>query len=117
MDVANPPTLLLLVDGILGCVADKQCERVIAEGSRRCSEDDDMRCHATAHSLKCAEEREVGLQFLRKTFPLLDRWAQWYLITQRPGAEGWGGTGSRSPVGAFQVCARLDREMLARTCG
>lgn len=46
---------------------------------------------------------EATMQFLTKAQPLLDQWMRWMLVTQRPGAKGWGGTANGSPVGAFQV--------------
>ena len=48
-------------------------------------------------------ELKATAEFLRKAYPLLDRWMRWLLVTQRPGAEGWGGQTKRAPLGAFQV--------------
>lgn len=51
--------------------------------------------------------------FLRKAYPLLDLWMRWLLITQRPGATGWGGQANGAPLGAFQVSRLI---LLASKC-
>lgn len=63
-------------------------------------------CSAVAAELEDDDDEEgtaLAKAFLRRSHPLLDRWMQWLLITQRPGAKGWGGQAKRVPLGAFQV--------------
>lgn len=105
ISVANPPTLLLLVDslvrGLPGPTNAGECSTpragVCAVGAEG---DAPPQQGLTAGS---GEGDPELAEFLRKAHPLLDLWMRWLLITQRPGATGWGGQADGVPVGAFQV--------------
>lgn len=105
--VANPPTLLLLVDKLLrdldhsvSDVGDADAEGVCVSGSDGHTESPPGCSEGRGED---THEVEPTMEFLRKAYPLLDRWMRWLLVTQRPGAEGWGGQTKRAPLGAFQV--------------
>ena len=108
--VANPPTLLLLVDSLLRDLAEPSGERNDADASAEvCSAEggdrSGSRAGRPASPTWDRTARESTVEFLRKAHPVLDQWVRWLLITQRPGAQGWGGQAkdSPAPVGAFQV--------------
>lgn len=105
ISVANPPTLFLLVDSLLrglpeptrsdGSTASPKVCTVQADGDREASPQGCSTAPVGGDQLE---------EFLRKAFPLLDLWMRWLLISQRPGATGWGGQAKGAPLGAFQVC-------------
>lgn len=107
ISVANPPTFLLLVDKLLGDFAEPSSahnkgilESCMAEDNQTGLSDG---CFVTPTT--SGHERESKMEFFRKAHPLLDQWIQWLLVTQRPGAKGWGGGTGKAPPGAFQVRA------------
>lgn len=111
VSVANPPTLLLLVERLLSDLPERSSDGDSTPATETCTAEADADA-AGASSQGCssvgdkqAEELELG-EFLRKAYPVLDLWIRWLLITQRPGATGWGGRAKRSPLGAFQVITR-----------
>ncbi|CAM9775634.1 unnamed protein product [Ectocarpus fasciculatus] len=105
VSVANPPTFLLLVERLLRDLPERSINEDNTPAAETCTADADA---AEASSQGCsrvggkqAQELELG-EFLRKAYPVLDLWIRWLLITQRPGATGWGGQAKRAPLGAFQ---------------
>eukprot|EP00904_Undaria_pinnatifida_P001887 jgi/Undpi1/1169/HiC_scaffold_10.g04631.m1 len=103
--VANPPTLLLLVDKLLR-------DLPISDNSHSDDADAEVCVLGTSGRTEsppgCSEAGEGGRgdvgemeAFLIKAYPALDLWMRWLLVTQRPGAEGWGGQ-TKAPLGAFQ---------------
>lgn len=96
--MANPPTLLLLVDSLLRGLPEPPSGEGSAPGVEVCAVGAERNTAASPPG--CATALEG---FLRKAYPLLDLWMRWLLITQRPGATGWGGQTKEAPLGAFQV--------------
>lgn len=105
VNVANPPTLLLLVDSLLQYFSDAASNQGSSSAHTCARAEGAVTTDSTCASGTPAGggDSEMTLQFLAKAQPLLDQWMRWLLVTQRPGAKGWGGTESESPVGAFQV--------------
>lgn len=105
VDVANPPTLLLLVDSLLQNLSDAASNHGSASPHTCARAEGAVPANPTCApgTTTGGGDSEITLQFLAKAQPLLDKWMRWLLVTQRPGAKGWGGTESESPVGAFQV--------------
>lgn len=109
--MANPPTLLLLVESLLSGLSDPESgENSTAEAhfcAAKVDEDESASsrgCSTTPIKGEQEQEQEQELRvFFRKAYPLLDSWIRWLLITQRPGAAGWGGQAKDAPLGAFQV--------------
>eukprot|EP00903_Cladosiphon_okamuranus_P008249 g7940.t1 len=106
ISVANPPTLLLLVDNLLHDLRGPASGEGSAPSAEACTAE--AKGDTLASSQGCAaaaiggdRQQELG-DFLRKAHPLLDLWLRWLLITQRPGVEGWGGQVKGVPLGAFQ---------------
>lgn len=107
ISVANPPTLLLLVDSLLrdlpeptsdnGNTASPIVFTVHADGDRPAPP------QGCSTPPLAGDQEPVLEEFLRTAYPLLDLWVRWLLITQRPGATGWGGQAKGAPLGAFQV--------------
>lgn len=102
ISVANPPTLLLLVDRLLQGIGSGK--------SNGMGHDPEIKVYEKDASTTCEAggDGEGGhidptLEFLTRIKAPLDEWMRWLLTTQRPGAQGWGGQDSRSPMGAFQV--------------
>lgn len=80
-----------------GSTAGAEACTVQADGDRAASPQGCFTLHVGG-------DQQPGLEeFLRKAYPLLDLWIRWLLITQRPGATGWGGQAKGTPLGAFQV--------------
>ncbi|CAM9649573.1 unnamed protein product [Ectocarpus sp. 13 AM-2016] len=107
VSVANPPTLLLVVEKLLSDLPERSSDEDSTPATETCTAEADADA-AGASSRGCsrvgdkqAQELELG-EFLRKAYPVLDLWIRWLLITQRPGATGWGGQAKRAPLGAFQ---------------
>lgn len=102
ISVANPPTLLLLVDRLLqGIGSGKSNGRGHDPEIHVCKKESSMTCEAGDDGE--GEHINPTLEFLTRIKAPLDEWMRWLLTTQRPGAQGWGGQDSRSPMGAFQV--------------
>lgn len=109
MSVANPPTLLLLVERLLRDLPERSSDEDSTPATETCiAEADADAAEALPQGRSRVgdkqEELELG-EFLRKAYPVLDLWIRWLLITQRPGATGWGGQAKMAPLGAFQVTA------------
>eukprot|EP00752_Nemacystus_decipiens_P007415 g6630.t3 len=106
ISVANPPTLLLLVDSLLLSLPDPASGEDTAPSAEVCAEGaaGDKAASPQDRPTAAVEGiQDMGLEsFLRKAYPLLDLWMRWLLITQRPGATGWGGQAKGAPLGAFQ---------------
>lgn len=102
--VANPPTLLLLVESLLQGM-NETMNGSSAAGARFCGKTGSEAAwsECTANSPSESGEVDATVKFLRKAHPLLDQWMRWLLITQRPGAKGWGDQENGPPLGAFQV--------------
>lgn len=128
VNIANPPTLLLVVDNLLTrftsarppatYTAAKKSSRALQKTSTdltTVSEELEVvenneealvkkrnRSASNAEALVVLEyeaERELVLEFLRDIYPLLHRWTQWFLHTQRgsekfPGSFRWRGRSS-----------------------
>ena len=108
ISVANPPTLLLLVDSLLRGLPEPAGGEESAPGPEACAAEAKGDIEAPPQEGAAAAAEGSGRQkelegFLRKAYPLLDLWMRWLLITQRPGATGWGGQAKGAPLGAFQV--------------
>lgn len=103
--MANPPTLLLLVDTLLHGLPDTAINNGNASVEVCADVEGGVSMEPTCASNPPVDrgEFEATVQFLTKAQPLLDQWMRWMLVTQRPGAKGWGGTEKGSPLGAFQV--------------
>lgn len=100
--VANPPTLLMVVDSLLVSAMEGDMGGD-GEPSMRLAPTCEAEGASEAGGSRDGEGLDTVLDFLGKSQPLLDEWMRWLLVTQRPGAKGWGQQGSRSPIGAFQV--------------
>lgn len=117
ISVANPPTLLLLVDSLLrGLPEPASGEGNSAPSAGVCAAQAEGDTAASPEGCAAAPiggdgDKELE-EFLRKAYPLLDLWMRWLLITQRPGATGWGGQAKGAPLGAFQVALLSRRYML-----
>ncbi|CAM9998696.1 unnamed protein product [Choristocarpus tenellus] len=114
ISVANPPTLLLLVERLLRDVEGVMERKRVRDGG---SQDDqppadredkvqDGVCVEVGGGRKgggnCTTGRDkTTVQFLQQVYPLLEQWLHWLLITQRPGGGGRGGDVG-APEGAFQ---------------
>ncbi|CAM9340838.1 unnamed protein product, partial [Hapterophycus canaliculatus] len=112
ISVANPPTLLLLVESLLHGLSDPESGESSTAQVDVCAADvgkdvpvSSAGCSTTPMKDEQVQEQEQEQElrvFLRKAYPLLDSWIRWLLITQRPGATGWGGQAKEAPLGAFQ---------------
>lgn len=126
LNIANPPTFLLVVDNLLARFSSaqppitrasaKQTSRALQKASTDLStvseelevvENNDealvkkrtVKSGAALVAMEYDAERDIVLDFVRDIYPLLHRWMQWFLHTQRgsnkfPGSFRWRGRSS-----------------------
>ena len=100
VNVANPPTLLLVVESLLSRFGAKKFEGGIDTDTEQEGED--------------RQQRNRVLYFLNDAFPALDQWVQWFLNSQRGGSDV---LLDNTPFESFRWRGRsaYDRKMIPNT--
>jgi mannosyl-oligosaccharide glucosidase len=112
VNVANPPTLLLVVESLLERVSGNQDQRVTTDainGSKNgCEEGDEVCKAAWIGSSQQLEENAAIRSFLRNAYPALQEWTNWYLSSQK---------GPETAEGSFRWRGRAstDQKLIANT--
>ncbi|PHH67632.1 hypothetical protein CDD80_684 [Ophiocordyceps camponoti-rufipedis] len=104
----NPPTLFLVVDGMLERLqARRNGTSGSSRSSRRLDTDDDGERLYTAH----LDNEELGWDYLRRLYPLLRRQYDWFRKTQRGEVKSYDRT-AYAPKEAYRWRGRTERHCL-----
>ncbi|KAJ1433165.1 mannosyl oligosaccharide glucosidase-domain-containing protein [Ochromonadaceae sp. CCMP2298] len=127
-NIANPPTLLLVVEALLErfapapapqvglCTDVQKASKDLATSAKKVGVEGETEGGELASCASLAlynTDRDLVLSFLRDAYPLLHQWTQWFLHTQRgpahyPGSFRWRGRTADGKVVPNTLASGLD---------